>query len=154
MDSNTFTALVAIASTLLGGLVAWVSQYYSSKKQDERRFKHEVEKKQELDHKRMVATYRRLWGIADRIVSRQVTETVKWITSEEYEMIESIIVQNFDVLDASTVAAWDTKNIVETLIRSAGGVNFRVQCEAFWPDVKKHYDKYKYNAIPPSEATA
>ena len=149
MDSNTFTALVAISSTLLGVVVGGIVNNYIMKKQDERKFKHEKEESQALDRKKRAAAYRRLWSITERVLSQgTAAEPVRLLSNLEYETIESIIEQNADVLAKTTVAAWDTKSI-STPQHIAGVL---VLCAAFWPDVKKHYEELRYNAIPSPES--
>ena len=151
LDSSTL-AIVAIVFTLLGALISSIVGYYALKKQDERKFKHDEEKNRELEQKRLVTLYRRLFVITDRIVTRgRAGETVRVLSDQEYDTIESIIAENFDILANSTVAAWDTRNLIKREDRGIGHVYFHLQCEAFWADVKTNYERYKLNAIPPPE---
>jgi len=147
MDTDLLTFSYLVASTLLGVVIGGVLQYYISKAQDDRRLKKEAEKKRELDQKRKVATYRRLQSLVERVLWRTAGTTERELTNAELEGIESTIAQNFDVLEKSTVAAWDTKHIVKTTYDPDLWVT--VQCEAFWKDVSDHYNELKYSAIPP-----
>jgi hypothetical protein len=145
MDGDILTFSSLIGSTLLGVIVGGLLQYYITKGQDERRFKIEEEKRKKFDFQRRVAAYRRLKGLIDIIVWRSGPTTVRALTPDELEKIELTIAQNYDVLDETTVAAWDTRNIVQPTASSV-----TMQIEAFIPDVKKHYDQYRYKAIPPT----
>jgi len=71
---------------------------------------------------------------------------LKILSTQEYETIDSIMAQNSDILDSSTVGAWDTRNTIRTAV---GVTYFQLQCEAFWADVRSHYERYKLNAVPP-----
>lgn len=150
MDTTTLIALVAAVFTLLGAFISSVFGYYALKKQDDRRFKHNEEEQKKLQLKRRIAAYRRLASITETVLSRsKVGEPVRWLSGAEYETIQSIISQDFDVLDNSTVAAWDTRGMVQPPY-TTGDSTVKVLCEAFWPDVKKHYDAIKFSAIPPT----
>lgn len=150
VDSSTL-AILAIVFTLLGALISSVFGYFALKRQDERKFKHELTVKQEADEKRRVATYRRLWSLAEMILPRStIGLPVRYVRPVEYQTIDSVIAQNLDVLDDSTVAAWDTKKVADLSHADIITAYINVQCEAFWKDLKDHYDRYKLNTIPPS----
>ncbi len=152
IDFLAFLNTIApVVYSLLGVVVGSVMQYYISKAQDERRFKREEEKKSELDNKRKITAYRLLKSFTDRIAWRtQATgETQKTVLEEELEGMESTIAQNYDVLDETTIAAWDTKSITRTGYGSDSTPWVVLVFEAFIADVNKHYEEYRYKAIPP-----
>ncbi len=134
-----------VASTLLGVIVGGLLQYYVAKSQDERRFKREDAKKLELDKRRKMSAYRQLKGHIDRIVAMTQGTTQRSIRSDQLEAMDSIISQNFDVLDESTRGAWDTKSITYASTQPWVTVTF----EAFIADLNDHYEGLRYRAIPP-----
>lgn len=155
MDTPTLIAIIAAVFTLLGAMlgaiISSVVGYYALKKQDERRFQQVQEEQKKLELKRKITAYRRLEGITEQVLNRsKVGEPVRQLSSAEYETIQSTIAQDHDVLDKSTVAAWDTRGIVK-IQYEMGNFSVMILCEAFWPDVKKHYDAIKFSAIPPTE---
>jgi hypothetical protein len=150
LDNSTLIALVAAVFTLLGASVSSVFGYYALKKQDDRRFEHTEEEQRKLHLKRRATAYRRLQGIAEQVMNQSnFAEPSRFLTIEQYETIQSIIAQDSDVLDDSTVAAWDTRS-TSFVPHEGGNYSVNVLCAAFWPEVKKHYDAIKFSAILPS----
>ena len=148
LDTATLIALVATVFTLLGALISSVFGYYALKKQDDRRFRRAEEDQKKLALRRKIAAYRRLEGIREQVLGRRkVGETASSLTGAEYEAIQSTIAQEFDVLDDSTVATWDTRGMM-AMREDGRHIWIMVLCEAFWPDIKKHYDAIKFSAVP------
>jgi hypothetical protein len=129
--------IILIVGTILGAFLTYVFAERRDRKRDNA-----------ARQKREEATYRRLKGFANRIASSYILENgVRYnIPLENLEIIDLIIAQNIDVLDTSTVAAWDDREIIEPTesIPHSG-----VKLEAFLDDVNKHFEKFKHTAIPP-----
>jgi hypothetical protein len=135
--------LVAITSTLLGVIVAGGLQYYTAKKQDERRFKDELVRKRERDYKRKVAAYRRLNSFIVRIKWKRFDPTQgpqRLVSKDELEGIEAVVAENYDVLDPSTLTAWDKKFVLSVLYNPE--LTAQVSFDEFIADVEKHYKEY------------
>jgi len=72
-------------------------------------------------------------------VKRYLSTAQITISMQDYKIIDSIIAQNFDVLDEKTVTTWDSRKIV-----GSDGLMANVQLDAFLDDVNKHYEKLKH----------
>jgi cellobiose-specific phosphotransferase system component IIB len=136
----------------VGAIVVTLLQYKLTVRRDKQRDSDARRKRQE-------ATYRRLKGLADKVSwTPKVTfeegefakatfvpgKPVKTISMQDLGIIDSIMAQNFDVLDTETVAAWDTRKIIE-----ANGLMANVQLDAFLDDVNEHYDRFKHTEVLP-----
>ena len=147
MDTATLVGIVAAVFTLLGAFVSSVFGNYALKKQDQRKFQHEAEERKKDEARRRTIAYRRLGNIAEAVLGRS-KEPPRTLFAREYEVIESIIAQDCDVLDASTVNYWDTRGEDKTFYAD-GGVRISVVCEAFWRDALKHSEEIKALVTPP-----
>ena len=93
---SSILAVVAIVFTLLGALISSVVSYYALKKQDERRFKREDQKKHEFNQQRKISAYRRLQGLTERVTRGTAGEhPPSFVNGDELEKIESTLAQYF-----------------------------------------------------------
>ena len=139
MDTPTLVALVAAVFTVLGAVISSLFGNYSLKKQDERRFRHEEEKQNKSELRRRNTAYRRLWTVCQAVLATGNNEfsPTKILSEVQYETIQSIIAQDADVLDGSTVKAWETRGTAKA--PSMANFEYLVTCETFWSDVKQRY---------------
>ena len=144
MDTSTFLAILGICGTLLGALIGAGVGLYGLKQQDERRNKREDEKKATLDKRRKDSAYRQLKAHTDSITALDPRATQYSIRSEQLDAMNSLIIQNFDVLDESTRGAWDTKGVAYSSTPPWITLTFA----AFVRDINDHYEALRYNAIP------
>ena len=89
-----------------------------------------------IHRKRRVAAYRRLKGIIDPIEWRSPV-TAAQISPKELDKLEETLSEYSDVLDDSTLEAWNTKKIIT---RTTTDYPYTIDFNLFVTDVKLHYD--------------
>ena len=150
--------IATLLGAVVGGVVGGVISHFVTKSQDERRFNHEEEKKKGLDLKRKIRAYRHLKVLIDRVTDRKA-DPPRRISEQEFHDMESTVTQDYDVLDETTVAAWDTRQIISGSSigpeeREFGIFYLSIQFESFIKDVNDHYDQFRYKAIPIAKETS
>jgi len=121
--------LIGVLLTTFGALL----QYLFAERRDQKRTS-------EMKARRKGVTYRRLNGILDRIRSRSPSPNQARLTSEEFDKIEETVANNYDVVDESTLASWNSKKIVK---RVHGDVfDYEIDLGRFFDDVRIHCEKF------------
>ena len=91
-----------------------------------------------IHRKRRVAAYRRLKGIIDPIEWRSPV-TAAQISLAELDKLEETLSEYSDVLDDSTLEAWDMKKII---IRGTTEYSHTIDFNLFVTDVMRHCDRF------------
>jgi hypothetical protein len=136
---------------MVGALIGAVAGLYGLKQQDERRNKREDDKKAALDKRRKESAYRQLKAHIDGITALGPPMATQYsIRSEQLDAMNSLIIQNFDVLDESTRGAWDTKGVSYSSTPPWVTLTF----PAFVKDINDHYEEIRCKAIPTKSPSA
>lgn len=94
-----------------------------------------------LGRKRRIWAYARLHAILTRIGQRESPE--KRVSSKELSELEEIVSSNHDVLDDSTLDAWNFREMSDLMVVGQGEPYHVVKFDRFIDDVRVHYERFK-----------
>jgi len=98
-------------------------------------------KDRKLNRKRRIWAYARLQAILARIGQRESIK--KRVSAEELRELEGIVANNYDVLDDSTLDAWNFRKMSELIVYGQGEPHHVVEFDRFIDDVRVHYERFK-----------
>ena len=98
-------------------------------------------KDRKFNRKRRIWAYARLYAILARIGQRESPK--KRVSVEELREIEETVANNHDVLDDSTLDAWNFRKMSELIVYGQGDSHHLVEFDRFIDDVRVHYERFK-----------
>ena len=91
--------------------------------------------------KRRAIAYAYLNEFVARIESKSQLRQAR-LTEEQYDKLQSIIVENFDALHKSTIEAWNAKQILRLVYGEPYGP-YEINLEQFCQEVRQQYQKLR-----------
>lgn len=126
--SQILGVIVGAALTAFGVLL----QFMLTERRDKRR-------SNEAKQRRKIIAYARLKELVERIESKFQAKEAR-LTEEEYDKLQETVADNLDVLEESTITAWNAKKI-SRMVYGQGSGPYEINLDQFCQEIKQQYQK-------------